>query len=110
MDLNMPLLESTRNEIQKQYPNVQIEIMKVNVAEEASVDEAVRKTVERFGSIDVGINCAGISGTPAPTHEMSLEEWQKVINVNQTGVWLCQRALIRQMLSQKYKTVNPLGK
>ncbi|KAJ5826405.1 hypothetical protein N7474_003543 [Penicillium riverlandense] len=100
LDLNLTLLENTRDEIQKQYPNVQVEIMKVNVADEKSVDEALRKAVERFGCIDIGINCAGISGTPTPTHEMSLEEWQKVINVNQTGVWLCQRALIRQMIGQ----------
>jgi NAD(P)-dependent dehydrogenase (short-subunit alcohol dehydrogenase family) len=58
--------------------------------------------VERFGSIDIGVNCAGISGNPTSTHEMSLAEWNKVIAINQTGVWLCQRALIRQMLTQEY--------
>lgn len=100
-DLNTSALESTCHEISIQFPNVQVEILQVNVVDEACVDSAVRKTVERFGGIDIGINCAGISGNPTPTDQMSLSEWQKVIDINQTGLWLCQRALIRQMLTQE---------
>ena len=101
LDLNVSLLEDVRSEIQSQYPTVDVEIFQVNVADESSVNTAVQKTVERYGRIDIGVNCAGISGTPTSTHQMSLEEWRKVIDINQTGVWLCQRALIRQMLSQE---------
>ncbi|KAJ5195458.1 uncharacterized protein N7498_008896 [Penicillium cinerascens] len=100
-DLNISALESTCHEINIQFPNVQVEMLQVNVADEACVDSAVRKTVERFGGIDIGINCAGISGNPTPTDQMSLSEWQKVIDINQTGLWLCQRAVIRQMLTQE---------
>jgi NAD(P)-dependent dehydrogenase (short-subunit alcohol dehydrogenase family) len=100
VDLNLSLLESTRQELQNEYPGVNVELYQVNVADEASVNNAVQKTVQRFGSIDIGINSAGISGNPTSTHEMSLEEWNKVIAINQTGLWLCQRALIRQMLTQ----------
>ncbi|KAJ5720689.1 uncharacterized protein N7483_008623 [Penicillium malachiteum] len=106
VDLNLIVLEATRDEIKARYPHVQGKIFKTNVAEEESVEDAVCKTVELFGSIDIGINCAGISGTPTPTHLMSLLEWQKVIDVNQTGVWLCQRALIRQMLKQESKGIR----
>ena len=101
LDLNLPLLEETRDELRNLFPHVEVEILRVNVADEASVQAAVHAVVERFGRIDIGINCAGISGYPTPTHEMSLVEWQKVVDVNQTGVWLCQRALIRQMLQQE---------
>ncbi|KAJ5083895.1 hypothetical protein NUU61_008474 [Penicillium alfredii] len=101
VDVNLQLLEHTRDEIRSQYPLIDVEILDANVADEASVDAAVRKTVERFGHIEIGVNCAGISGTPTPTHEMPLQEWQKVIGINQTGVWLCQRALVRQMLTQE---------
>ncbi|CAI7614363.1 unnamed protein product [Penicillium pancosmium] len=100
VDMNVPLLEKTRDELRAQFPSLAVEIMEVNVANEESVESAVQKTAERFGRVDIGINCAGISGIPTPTAEMSLAEWQKVIDVNQTGVWLCQRALIRQMLKQ----------
>lgn len=99
--MNVPLLEQTRDELCAQFPSLEVEILEVNVANESSVESAVQKTVERFGRVDIGINCAGISGNPTPTAEMSLAEWQKVIDVNQTGVWLCQRALIRQMLKQE---------
>lgn len=102
VDLNLSHLERSRSELRAQFSTVSVEIIQANVADEASVDDAVRKTVERFGSIDIGINCAGISGTPTPTDQMTLAEWQKVIDVNQTGVWLCQRALIRQMLKQEW--------
>ncbi|KAJ5668658.1 hypothetical protein N7462_009728 [Penicillium macrosclerotiorum] len=101
VDVNLPLLESTRDELSSLFPAVQLEILKANVADEASVEDAVRQTAEKFGSIEIGVNCAGISGNPAPTDQMTLAEWQKVIDVNQTGVWLCQRALIRQMLKQE---------
>jgi len=101
VDLNTSLLEQTRDELRKVFPEIKVEILQANVADEQSVESAIQKTVERFGSIEIGINCAGISGNPTPTADMSLAEWQKVIDVNQTGVWLCQRALIQQMLKQK---------
>ena len=100
-DLNLSLLENVQTEIRSQHPNVDVEIFKVDVADEASVDTAIQKTVERFRHIDIGVNCAGISGNPTSTHQMSLMEWKNVIDINQTGVWLCQRALIRQMLTQE---------
>ncbi|KAJ6089103.1 hypothetical protein N7499_003950 [Penicillium canescens] len=106
VDLNLALLESTRQKLRNEYPQVEVEIFEVNVADEASVDAAVQKTVERFGIIDIGVNCAGISGTPTFTHEMSLAEWNRVIAINQTGVWLCQRALIRQMLTQESRGIR----
>ncbi|KAJ5742424.1 uncharacterized protein N7511_011443 [Penicillium nucicola] len=106
VDLNLSLLENTRQELQDAYPGVHVEIFDVNVANEASVDSAVHKTVERFGGIDIGVNCAGISGNPTPTDQMTLEEWNKVIAINQTGLWLCQRALIRQMLTQDSRGIR----
>ncbi|KAJ5809638.1 uncharacterized protein N7503_001856 [Penicillium pulvis] len=106
VDLDASLLEATRDEIRAQFPLVAVEIFAVNVAGEASVEAVITKVVDQFGGIEIGINCAGISGTPTPTHLMSLVEWQKVIDVNQTGVWLCQRALIRQMLKQEPRGVR----
>ncbi|KAJ5108140.1 hypothetical protein N7456_004815 [Penicillium angulare] len=101
IDLNLSVLESARDEILSKFGHVEVEILQVNVADESSVDAAVNNVAAKFGGIDIGINSAGISGTPTPTHLMSLSEWQKVVDVNQTGVWLCQRALIRQMLKQE---------
>jgi NAD(P)-dependent dehydrogenase (short-subunit alcohol dehydrogenase family) len=62
---------------------------------QALVDEAVLK----FGSVDVLVNNAGISWGAMP-EEMTVEQWQKVIDVNLTGCFLMAQAAGRQMLEQ----------
>ncbi|KAE8380101.1 hypothetical protein BDV26DRAFT_290662 [Aspergillus bertholletiae] len=101
LDVNLAQLESTRDELRSAFPHVETEIIQVDVADEASVNNAVQKTVSRFGRIDIAVNSAGISGIPTKTHELSLSAWQKVIDINQTGLWLCQKAVIQQMLKQE---------
>ncbi|OGM39377.1 short chain dehydrogenase/reductase family oxidoreductase [Aspergillus bombycis] len=106
LDVNLAQLEATRDELRSTFPHVETEILQVDVTKEASVDEAIRKTVSRFGRIDIAVNSAGISGMPTKTHELSLPEWQKVIDINQTGLWLCQRGVIQQMLTQESRGVR----
>ncbi|KNG81746.1 short chain dehydrogenase/reductase family oxidoreductase [Aspergillus nomiae NRRL 13137] len=106
LDVNQAQLEATRDELHKSFPHVETEILQVDVTSEASVDQAIQKTVSRFGRIDIAVNSAGISGIPTKTHELSLSAWQKVIDINQTGLWLCQRGVIRQMLTQESRGVR----
>lgn len=101
LDINISALESVRDDLLSQHSTANITIQQTDVASETSVATAINKTVKRYGRIDIAINSAGISGNPCPTHEMSLSEWQRVIDVNQTGVWMCQKELIRQMLGQE---------
>ncbi|WP_336790302.1 glucose 1-dehydrogenase [Paenibacillus sp. MMO-177] len=70
-----------------------------NVLSEEDVQMAVRGTVSRFGSLDVLVNNAGIEST-APSHELPLSEWNQIVGVNQTGVFLFAREAIRIMLKQ----------
>ncbi|GAT19228.1 short chain dehydrogenase/reductase family oxidoreductase [Aspergillus luchuensis] len=102
LDVNEVLLQRTKNELATSHPNVAVELTVGDVSKEACVDEAVRRTVERFGRIDISVHCAGIVGQPTATHELTAAEWQRVIDINQTGVLLCQKAVIRQMLTQEY--------
>lgn len=51
-----------------------------------------------FGRIDVLVNNAGISGVDKPTHEITEAEWDKVMNVNVKGVFLCTKHVIPYML------------
>ena len=74
--------------------------VKADVAKSADVDAAVAKAVDTFGRLDCAFNNAGIGGAGKLTHEYSEEEWNRVIAVNLTGVWLCMRAEITQMLKQ----------
>ncbi|PYH31778.1 SDR family NAD(P)-dependent oxidoreductase [Aspergillus neoniger CBS 115656] len=101
LDVNEALLQRTKNELATSHPNVAVEITVGDVSKEACVDEAVCRTVERFGRIDISVHCAGIVGQPSATHELTAAEWQRVIDINQTGVLLCQKAVIRQMLTQE---------
>ncbi len=75
--------------------------VKCDVANEADVDATVARAVAHYGRLDCAFNNAGIGGAGRLTHEYSLEEWNRVIAINLTGVWLCMRAEIMQMLKQK---------
>lgn len=70
-----------------------------DVTSESQVQEMINAAVERFGSLDILVNNAGIY--PAkPVLEMTLEEWNRVINTNLTSVFLTCREGARQMIEQ----------
>ncbi|MGW0038134.1 SDR family NAD(P)-dependent oxidoreductase [Gordonia sp. NPDC003376] len=59
-----------------------------DVTDESAVADALALTADTFGSLDVVINNAGIEGPNKPTDELSLDEWNKVMSVNATSVFL----------------------
>ncbi|MBX7215288.1 MAG: glucose 1-dehydrogenase [Thermoflexales bacterium] len=63
----------------------------LDVADEASVNTAIARAVDRFGRLDILINNAGVN-IRKPPEAMALAEWQTVLNTNLTGAWLCARA------------------
>jgi NAD(P)-dependent dehydrogenase (short-subunit alcohol dehydrogenase family) len=71
----------------------------MDVSSEADVKRAVETLIERDGKIDVLVNDAAIS-VGKPLTETSLEEWNRVIGVNLTGVFLMSRAAVNAMLKQ----------
>jgi NAD(P)-dependent dehydrogenase (short-subunit alcohol dehydrogenase family) len=71
-----------------------------DVTDEASVEAAVAKTVSAHGSIDGAFNCAGILAALGATGENDLGEWQKVIDVDLVGVFLCTKHEINAMAAQ----------
>jgi NAD(P)-dependent dehydrogenase (short-subunit alcohol dehydrogenase family) len=73
---------------------------RTDVSKAAEVDALVKKTVERFGRLDVAFNNAGVEGAWAPIARQSEEEFDRTICVNLKGVWLCLKYEIRQMLRQ----------
>jgi NAD(P)-dependent dehydrogenase (short-subunit alcohol dehydrogenase family) len=70
-----------------------------DVRDEAAVSAAVADTVERFGRIDVLVNSAGTAGG-GPVHMLEADEWDRVIDINLKGTFLCSKYVITQMLEQ----------
>lgn len=74
--------------------------VKADISHIKAVEGMIRETVEAFGRLDCAFNNAGIAGAAALSADYSPDDWQKVIDVNLTGVWLCQKAELTQMLKQ----------
>lgn len=70
------------------------------VSDENSVINMVNKVVENFPRIDILVNAAGI-GIYKPADVITLEEWQKVMDTNTRGTFLCCRTVGKEMIKQK---------
>jgi NAD(P)-dependent dehydrogenase (short-subunit alcohol dehydrogenase family) len=72
--------------------------VKTDVSKAAEVEAMVNKTVEIFGQLDCAFNNAGISGELASIVDCTEENWDRVINNDLRGVWLCMKYEIPEML------------
>jgi glucose 1-dehydrogenase len=68
-----------------------------DVSKEAEVERMFADAVKQLGSLDILVNNAGLQ-RDAAFHEMTLKQWQTVIDVNLTGQFLCARAAVREFL------------
>jgi len=74
--------------------------MGCDVKDQASIDEVVDATVSKFGRIDILINNAGTSWG-APVEDMTLAQWNKVVETNMTGTFLFSQAAGKVMIAQR---------
>ncbi len=74
-----------------------------SVADKTAVESCFRKVVERFGRLDVLFNNAGINLPTTPIEDLALADWQRVVDTNLTGMFLCTRQAVRIMKSQQPK-------
>lgn len=72
--------------------------IRCDVSSDTDVQKCVNEVLEKFGHIDFLVANAGIGGGPNKAHEVSVDEWNKVIGVNQTGVFLMNKYVISEML------------
>ena len=72
--------------------------IRCDVSSDTDVQKCVNEVIEKFGHIDFLVANAGIGGGPNKAHEVSVDEWTKVIGVNQTGVFLMNKYVISEML------------
>ncbi len=72
-----------------------------DVANKAQIEAMVAATVEKFGRLDILVNNAGIESTPTLLKDIPEAQWDRVLNTNLKGVFLCCQAVIPQMMKQK---------
>jgi len=74
--------------------------VRTDVTEEGDVEGAVATAVDRWGRLDAAINNAGINGPTKPIADYTLDEWNTVLAINLTGVFLGLKYEVPQMLAQ----------
>lgn len=81
--------------------------LKCDVSDEENVKNCIEEIIKKFNHIDYLVANAGIGGSASKPHEVSMDEWNKVISVNQTGIFLLNKYVINEMLkSGKGAVVN----
>ena len=71
-----------------------------DVSRPQEVEAALARVVERFGRLDCAFNNAGVENKAAPLHEIEIEEWDRILDINLRGTFLCMKHEIAQMLRQ----------
>ena len=74
----------------------------IDVTDESQVERMTQTVVDEFGRYDALVCSAGIVGRNAFAWETSVDEWRHVLDVNLTGVWLCNRAALGPMREADY--------
>ena len=74
--------------------------VRADVSISSDVSDMVSHAVQTYNRLDCAFNNAGVSGGPGRVHEYTEENWSRVLNINLTGVWLCMKYEIIQMLNQ----------
>ena len=78
----------------------QAEYHHIDVSDYAQVNGLIATIVERHGALDGAFNNAGIEGPTAKILNVSMAQWERVIRINLTGVFICMKCEIEQMIKQ----------
>ena len=105
---NIEPLKKAREEL-KGFSS-EVEIFPADASKEDEVKNMVNFTLERFQSVDILVNCAGIYGPIGLAAEVDSQKWLEVIYVNLFGTFLCMKAVLPVMMKKrKGKIINFSG-
>lgn len=80
--------------------------IKMDVTNYEEVEKSLQQVVDSYGQIDIMVNNAGIMNQlRAPTADHTFEDWDRVIAINQTGVFYCLRASLKHMMDQGHGSI-----
>ncbi|PFN98733.1 oxidoreductase [Bacillus sp. AFS076308] len=105
-DLNMDGIQDVVNEI-KEAGGKALGV-ELNVTSKESNEAMVEKVLQTYGRIDILVNNAGIS-QKVTVQDMTLEDINRVFNVNMFGLFLCTQAVLKTMKNQKYGRIVSLS-
>jgi len=72
-----------------------------DVSNADEVNRAFAQVIDQFGRLDVLVNNAGIVGTDTPVKDLEESDWNRVLDVNLRGTFLCSRAAVRHMIPRR---------
>jgi len=105
VDINQNKIQETLVELDKASNGREAMGIVVDVRREEDTEEMIRKTLDKFGRIDILVHCAGIlrgeGGTPRFLVQTSTAEMNNVIDTNLKGTFLCNRAVLSTMIKQR---------
>lgn len=99
-DIDLEESQKTAREISQATGRKTLAI-KCDVTKKDEVENLARQTVEKFGRLDILVNNAGIY-QPKPFLELSEEEWDRTLDINLKGEFLCAQAAAREMVKNKW--------
>lgn len=89
-----------KSEIELRQAGCETLAVAADVTDAAAVDALVQEVIGKLGGIDILVNNAGV-GVFAPLHELREDDWDRVMNTNLKGVFLCSRAVAPQMIRRR---------
>ena len=103
--------EELANEINSKKDNGKAIVIKADVSKETDVINLFQKTISHFGTVDICVANSGIQ-KDYKLHEMPLDAWQQVMDVNLTGQFLCAREALKEFMRRGMRpnVSNSLGK
>ena len=103
-DINLEKAEEVAKKIQSRKGKAVA--IKMDVTNYNEIETNLQKVVDSFGKLDIMVNNAGIMNEMrAPTAEHTFEDWDKVIAINQTGVFYCLKACLKHMMEQDHGSI-----
>lgn len=100
-DVNSTLLKQTAKELKEAYPNIEALPIEYDAANEDSTIKAVETAHSKFDRIHHAVNNTGITGPLAPSTPVSTKDFENILDINLTSLWIAQRKQVKIMLQQE---------
>ena len=98
LDRSADALEGVKGIVEKMGAEVIAICGDVSLPEQ--IETAVKHVVDHFGQLDVAFNNAGVENKAAPVHEIDLAEWDRILDINLRGTFVCMKHELAQMVKQ----------